>query len=711
MAKKSKSSSNLAKLLSRNADSFSGAFLVLGDFDAELVDELSSQAPVYLYTSYAHVFEEYAEGAVERTSDKLDDNYSWVQASFGQGAIRLGYNALAAWHDYPQALRQQQVPYVAWSGMYAKELPDLDRDDIPPAALGFAYNSVDYDNFIDHMRSQNLDLAGLYYLYQEESLANNIQPPKAKLQEVDKYHFVGSSTYTLTLANDIGTPGVYAEAFGEGINRPLFPVRGFGRQLVDASYGDLVGFVKWILQREPELNLVFCWPKSKPEAADLLAQAIQAASVPEFYQDNAESQATNFTHFHRYFKAEIDYHVAACKQFLAQPERTEFSSGEDEDFYRAEVWAARNFVDDWENAPDSVIEEADLASLVLDNKQPVKLFVAGDNDSGVKAINDFVPYVQQLDNASRARLYYVGKVLTQEVLNKTRPEHLAYSSEDGSSPEINVLNLPGVFSKDDLDVGTEVLLSTYDDPEAPWNKVLPTYVHNYLRTNKKVPTLNVLDYATGAGVILQYLTQVFSTWFKDLDATKYEGLDLTGAQHKQPVNFSWVGIDTQLQALLSAAYNLYQTHPLDEVEEAGVEPAEESAKKTAEKLTAEAAEKPAKHPTEEPAEQTTINTWLHYAQTLELHLASSLSNAVTQGLEKRLYHEIVSNPPFHNGRTQDFSITERFIADAYDALHPSGSLRLVANSGCPYKPMLEAKFKHVQEIARKNGFVVYWAQK
>lgn len=72
---------------------------------------------------------------------------------------------------------------------------------------------------------------------------------------------------------------------------------------------------------------------------------------------------------------------------------------------------------------------------------------------------------------------------------------------------------------------------------------------------------------------------------------------------------------------------------------------------------------------------------------------------------------IVTNPPFHDGGTEDKALGQAFISKAAAMLRPGGVLWLTANRHLPYEGVLAPLFATVDAIAQANGFKVYAARK
>ncbi|MBK8091158.1 MAG: methyltransferase [Verrucomicrobiaceae bacterium] len=82
---------------------------------------------------------------------------------------------------------------------------------------------------------------------------------------------------------------------------------------------------------------------------------------------------------------------------------------------------------------------------------------------------------------------------------------------------------------------------------------------------------------------------------------------------------------------------------------------------------------------------------------------------VTAGIESRRYDVVVTNPPFHDGKTTDPTIGLRFLGAAAAGLKPEGHLWLVANRQLPYERALGELFAETRLVEERNGFKVLHA--
>ncbi len=72
---------------------------------------------------------------------------------------------------------------------------------------------------------------------------------------------------------------------------------------------------------------------------------------------------------------------------------------------------------------------------------------------------------------------------------------------------------------------------------------------------------------------------------------------------------------------------------------------------------------------------------------------------------------VVSNPPFHTGRSAEPDLGRRFIQSAARMLAPSGSFIMVANRHLPYEATVEKYFRQFDEIGGNAGFKVILASR
>ena len=72
---------------------------------------------------------------------------------------------------------------------------------------------------------------------------------------------------------------------------------------------------------------------------------------------------------------------------------------------------------------------------------------------------------------------------------------------------------------------------------------------------------------------------------------------------------------------------------------------------------------------------------------------------------------VISNPPFHHGRSAEPALGQAFIAAAARLLKPSGHALFVANRQLPYEAQLTESFRHWREIAADGAFKLFEAEK
>lgn len=118
-----------------------------------------------------------------------------------------------------------------------------------------------------------------------------------------------------------------------------------------------------------------------------------------------------------------------------------------------------------------------LHSLLNHAKIGQRLYIIGENRTGIKSVEKLIGefgYLQKIDSARRCSLY-AFEVHTK--IPELSPSYKTYSIN--MEPQIEIPILSGVFSAENLDAGTALLLKTFDKPLKG----------------------NVLDIGCGAGVI------------------------------------------------------------------------------------------------------------------------------------------------------------------------------------------------------------------
>lgn len=181
------------------------------------------------------------------------------------------------------------------------------------------------------------------------------------------------------------------------------------------------------------------------------------------------------------------HHWQALSQLIG--ERATFSLFASE----ADVAGCDTLVYYWpKNKPEADYQLRNLLSLL---PQGTDLFVVGENRSGVRSaesmLSEWCP-VNKIDSARRCGLYH-GQLQHQPEFDPTS------FTEQYTTNNLTVSTLPGVFSRDGLDSGSALLLSTFTR-----------------HTKGKV-----LDIGCGAGVLaasLKQLSPKVRLWLSDVNA-------------------------------------------------------------------------------------------------------------------------------------------------------------------------------------------------
>ncbi len=86
--------------------------------------------------------------------------------------------------------------------------------------------------------------------------------------------------------------------------------------------------------------------------------------------------------------------------------------------------------------------------------------------------------------------------------------------------------------------------------------------------------------------------------------------------------------------------------------------------------------------------------------------AAALPGDVLSAVQARRYDVILSNPPFHSGSAVDYDVAHAIIAQSAAALHPGGTLRIVANRFLPYDAAMRPLFASVARVAQTGRYHV-----
>lgn len=125
-----------------------------------------------------------------------------------------------------------------------------------------------------------------------------------------------------------------------------------------------------------------------------------------------------------------------------------------------------------------------------------------------------------------------------------------------------------------------------------------------------------------------------------------------------------------------------------------------------------------------------ISAWLCQHRNIQQLTASDLSVLATHATQRTLsicsnspailltdgltqinatFDWIITNPPFHQGKANNYQITTDFIQQAPKKLKPQGKLLMVANVFLPWPQQLESVFNAVSILARNKQFHIILA--
>lgn len=88
------------------------------------------------------------------------------------------------------------------------------------------------------------------------------------------------------------------------------------------------------------------------------------------------------------------------------------------------------------------------------------------------------------------------------------------------------------------------------------------------------------------------------------------------------------------------------------------------------------------------------------------NMQALLSDAL-RSVQHRQYSMILTNPPFHAGKTVDYQMAEAFIKQSWQQLIPEGQFALVANRFIRYDQLMQPLFKRVELVSQNQGYRVW----
>ncbi len=101
----------------------------------------------------------------------------------------------------------------------------------------------------------------------------------------------------------------------------------------------------------------------------------------------------------------------------------------------------------------------------------------------------------------------------------------------------------------------------------------------------------------------------------------------------------------------------------------------------------------------------------HTAAAAGIHTARALASDVARAVLEEQFDVVVTNPPFHVGKTTALNVPVQFIRDAHHVLRPGGELFVVANRTLPYEADLASLFGAVRTVHDGPRFKVLSAMK
>ena len=99
------------------------------------------------------------------------------------------------------------------------------------------------------------------------------------------------------------------------------------------------------------------------------------------------------------------------------------------------------------------------------------------------------------------------------------------------------------------------------------------------------------------------------------------------------------------------------------------------------------------------------------AESNGLRNCQTIPSDVTSGVRGSSFDVVIANPPFHLGKTTEYSIGPQFIRESAEVLTGAGRLFLVANRFLPYEDVAQERFRSVRRAYEDTRFKVLVASR
>ena len=106
-----------------------------------------------------------------------------------------------------------------------------------------------------------------------------------------------------------------------------------------------------------------------------------------------------------------------------------------------------------------------------------------------------------------------------------------------------------------------------------------------------------------------------------------------------------------------------------------------------------------------------VRSALRSASAAGLTNARAIVSDIAAAVLEERFDLVITNPPFHVGKSTDLSVPIQFLADAFHVLAPGGRLNLVANRTLPYEGAIRFLFRNLTTVHDGRRFKVLSAVK